>query len=240
MELYLVWVLGTIVIFYAIMRSRRNKKRNDEKDEFVLAQYMALSGADREEVMVDKGINGEFAIYKLIQKMNLGGYVLPNLYVPYKTSMTEIDLLWIHKTGVYVIESKNYSGKVYGYEDSKNWAQYLGGQKYTFYNPISQNQTHINVLAANGIPKECMSSIIVFGSNTTLQKVTVSDAAPPILTLDELPSYCKKMAKSRKTIYTDMEVSRLANDLFQAYALASDDIKAKHVERVRLKYGTTA
>lgn len=210
------------------------------KDAEIRAEYMRISGTTLEELTTDKGVQGEYAIYKSLHNMTTGGHILANLYVPYKGSTTEIDVLLVHKTGVYVIESKNYSGKVYGYEDAKNWAQYLGGKKFSFYNPIKQNQTHMNVLAANGLPEDHMESLIVFGAQTTLQKVTVSKTAPPIITVNDLPRSCKKLMKKRKTLYTDQEVTNLANNLFNRYALASESTKKQHIERIQEKYGTSA
>ena len=226
-------LLGIVAVLWVLYQIKQARKR-----KLILAQYMAFSGATRDDILSDKGVSGEFAIYKLIRELDLGGYVLANLYVPYKGATTEIDLMWIHKTGVYVIESKNYSGSVYGYEDTKNWAQYLGGKKYSFYNPIKQNKTHMNVLAANGVPEEHMQSIIVFGAHTTLKKVTVSDAAPPIITLEQLPKLCRKLIRKRKDVYTETEVSDVANHLFRSYALASEETKKQHIERIQEKYGT--
>lgn len=50
---------------------------------------------------------------------------------------TEIDLILIHETGIYVIESKNYKGWIFESEEQKNWIQTLaagrnGVQKYLF------------------------------------------------------------------------------------------------------------
>jgi hypothetical protein len=55
-------------------------------------------------------------------------------------STTEIDLIMIDETGIYVFESKNYSGWIFGDEKRKNWVQTLENrQKNYFYNPIWQN-----------------------------------------------------------------------------------------------------
>ena len=214
------------------------KRRYD--DTRILAEYMALSGESEDQIKSNKGVQGEFSIYKQLRKLKLGGYVLVNLYIPYKEGTSEVDVLWIHQTGIYVIESKNYSGIVYGFEEEKDWTQYLGGQKFSFYNPIKQNRTHINALsAATNISKDQLHSLIVFGSEATLQKITVSKTAPPVMKLDQLTRYCKKQAKSRKNIYTKEDVSSLANELFKRYALATTDTKAQHIDRIRSKYGAT-
>lgn len=221
----------SVLLLYAWVKQKR-------KDSEVMSRYLMLSGETRENLTSDKGVQGEFAIYKALHDMGAGGHVLVNLYVPYRGGTSEIDLVWVHRTGVYVIESKNYSGNVYGSEYTKNWVQYLGGQKFPFYNPIQQNRTHINALAVAGIPETYMHSIIVFGSKATLQKVEVSNNEPPVLTLDQLASYCRKKVRSSKDVYTDDDVTSVANGLFNTYALASEHTKAQHIERIQRKYGT--
>ena len=55
---------------------------------------------------------------------------------------TEIDVLMLHTSGIYVFESKNYSGWIFGDEKSKTWTQTLPNgrgrraQKERFLNPI--------------------------------------------------------------------------------------------------------
>ena len=50
----------------------------------------------------------------------------------------------IHEKGIFVIESKNYSGWIFGNERDKKWTQVLAnGDKNYFFNPILQNKIHI-------------------------------------------------------------------------------------------------
>lgn len=62
---------------------------------------------------------------------------------PGKTS--QVDHVVINPNGVFVIETKNYSGRIYGNESQLNWTQVLnyGKVKNHFYSPIKQNQTHV-------------------------------------------------------------------------------------------------
>lgn len=59
----------------------------------------------------------------------------------------QIDVLFITQKGVFVIESKNYSGSISGAEYQSKWRLRTDRRDYMFYNPISQNQSHINVLS---------------------------------------------------------------------------------------------
>ena len=81
---------------------------------------------------------------KLVDLLGRKGKILRNIYIPKENGDTsEIDLLYITQKGIFVIESKNYSGWIFGDEKSTNWTASLpNGQKNRFYNPILQNKTH--------------------------------------------------------------------------------------------------
>jgi len=123
------------------------------------SDYGAASGNSFASIMFNKGCKGEFLIFRILEK--LPGYkkILANLYIP-KTdgSTTEIDLVLVNSTGIYVIESKNLNGVIGGHEKEIMWTQsFGGGKKYKFYNPLLQNQGHISAVIdptakAGGLP----------------------------------------------------------------------------------------
>lgn len=63
-----------------------------------------------------------------------------NVYVSKDNGETsEIDVLFVTRKGIFVIESKNYSGWMFGNEADQSWTVSLpNGQKHRFYNPISR------------------------------------------------------------------------------------------------------
>lgn len=102
---------------------------------------------------------------------------------------SQIDHVVVSRYGVFVIETKNYTGKIYGSENAEYWTEYfnwysrsrfrrgLHSQSYKFYNPIRQNHGHIralrNVLKHYGnIP---YYSVIVFSDEAEF-KLVVDDA----------------------------------------------------------------
>ncbi len=91
---------------------------------------------------------GEYLSFNKLEKIKGDHRILTNVYLPKGNGeTTEVDLIYIHETGIYVLESKNYSGWIFGDEKSKYWMQTLqNGHKEKFYNPIFQNNTHIKYL----------------------------------------------------------------------------------------------
>lgn len=119
-----------------------------------------------------KGILGEWRVRMALGKTREGKkYVINDLTVCDETGMShQIDHIVINKNGVFVIETKNYSGRICGNDSSQEWTQTLayGKVKNKFRNPVKQNATHIyqiNRIIKRSAP---VFSIVVFvRANTT-------------------------------------------------------------------------
>ncbi len=133
--------------------------------------YRNLTGVDIETQRLlwderGKGYYGEYLVFKeLYPKLTGCCKILMNLQIPTGDGRTtEIDLLLIHETGLYVFEMKHYKGTIYGKTSDQKWTQYFRTAPNShFYNPILQNQYHIKALQKMfpGIP---IHSLIVFTS----------------------------------------------------------------------------
>lgn len=77
---------------------------------------------------------------------------------------SQIDHIVIRPNGVFVIETKNYAGRIYGNDNQREWTQVLayGETKNRFYNPIKQNATHIYFLAKTLKQHNIYVSVIMF------------------------------------------------------------------------------
>ena len=86
------------------------------------SRYGAVSGNHFWKTILDKGNYGEYLTFRVLEKLKGNNKLLTNVYIPKADgTTTEIDLLMINKAGFYVVESKNYSGWIFGVEKIKNW-----------------------------------------------------------------------------------------------------------------------
>ena len=90
---------------------------------------------------------------------------------------TQVDLVVATRVGLLVFEIKDYSGWIFGHFRQRYWTQVLayGREKHRFYNPIMQNNGHIQAIRENlphnpGIP---IYSIIVFFGSSEFKDVTI-------------------------------------------------------------------
>lgn len=94
--------------------------------------------------------NAEQGVADLIsQELNYKNYfIFNNLIIPSENNgSTQIDHLIVSKFGIFVLESKDYNGWIFGSENQPSWTQSLpGGNKFQFQNPIRQNYGHIMAL----------------------------------------------------------------------------------------------
>ncbi len=170
------------------------------------------------------------------------GMTLRNIYLPNDNGETsEVDLIYITRKGIFVFESKNYSGWIFGDENAQYWTVTLPNQqKNRFYNPIRQNRTHIQLLKryiGAGIP--CFS-IIVFSERCEFKKITVASSDVKVIQRDKTYAAVRDIWDSVPDVLSDETVTELYEQLRQ---LTNVDkaTKAAHISRIeKMKKSTLA
>ena len=186
----------------------------------------------------NKGQFGEYVTEFALTNDNLVGelVVLKNIYVPAQGKTTEIDLLMIHEKGIFVFESKNYSGWIFGDEEQLNWTQCLqNGEKNRFYNPIRQNRTHIKALATFlQKPISDFISYIIFSERCTLKEVPENAENVVIVRRPNMLKKLRAYLSDAPVKYTHDEIQTLADKL---RPLTNKDAaeKAQHIEDIKTK-----
>ena len=122
-----------------------------------------------------KGKRGENYVAKILGDTIIGEqYVINNLlFQNEKGQSCQIDHFFINKFGIWVIETKNYAGTIYGQENQREWTQVLahGHEINKFYNPIKQNATHIYHLSNYLKVKKVFVNVVVFLSNADITNI---------------------------------------------------------------------
>lgn len=90
--------------------------------------------------------------------------ILNNVMIPDDVGgTTQIDHIVLSPFGIFVIETKNMKGWIFGDRKSEKWTQQIFKCKNQFQNPFRQNYKHIMCLAElTGLQKENFTHIIVF------------------------------------------------------------------------------
>ena len=93
-----------------------------------------------------KGYYGEKYIAKKLSKLPKEYSALHNILLKTERGTSQIDHVVCSEYGIFVIETKNYTGWITGSEQGEYWTQNIYGHKNKFRNPIRQNYGHKKAL----------------------------------------------------------------------------------------------
>ena len=117
------------------------------------------------------GAIGEQRVQWELSRLSPEYKLFHDLLLPRKNRETsQIDHVVVSRTGIFVVESKNYHGMVSGRGDEKYWLHQAGTERHPFYNPIWQNHGHIQVLRdlLGDEQPSVYVNLVVFGNGARL------------------------------------------------------------------------
>lgn len=175
---------------------------------------------------------------KSFTRKNIESESFDNVILKTPDGTTQIDHIIISIYGIFVIETKDYKGWIFGDEHQKKWTQSLIGPrkfsifgrrhssiKYKFQNPLHQNYKHMkavqNFLNVN---MNKIFSIIVFTGDCEFK----SKMPDNVIELHELPSYLNSYKEQIISIETVEKLSKKMTN----YLLNSEIDEADHIENV--------
>lgn len=120
-------------------------------------------------------------------------HLLNNVTLKLENHTTQIDHILVSRYGIFIIETKHYSGWIFGDEKSKEWTQVIWKKRFRFKNPIHQNYKHIKAVQdiLDFIPKEQIIGVVVFTGNGIFKTKQPKD----VYSLESLTSYLKGLTR---------------------------------------------
>lgn len=116
-----------------------------------------------------KGWFGE-AVLTVAKKITLDGDVyrdVNNVTIPTSNGTAQIDHILVSRYGIFVIETKNMEGWIFGTETQPRWTQSFRKSKFQFQNPLHQNYRHIKALEEFlELPTSMFHSVVCFVGDT--------------------------------------------------------------------------
>ena len=134
------------------------------------------------------GKRGEEKVGTLLNDLPQGYYVLNDVVLKTEKGSTQIDHIVVSKYGLFIIETKNYRGEIYGDDNRKQWTQIIATDvryrrkwyktythitKNQFYNPIKQSLGHLYEIRKSlpEIQSLRIIPIVVFTGEADISKV---------------------------------------------------------------------
>jgi hypothetical protein len=113
-----------------------------------------------------KGRFGEWMVNRGIRQLDQVLYRhFHDLYLPRPDGQgtTQLDHVVVSPFGIFVIETKNYRGWIFGSEKQALWTQQIYKRKERFQNPLHQNHLHIRALMDFlDLPESAFHSVVFF------------------------------------------------------------------------------
>ena len=115
-----------------------------------------------------------------------------NVTLPTSDGTTQIDHVFVSKFGVFVLETKNMQGWIFGGEHQAQWTQKIFKKTYKFQNPLRQNFKHVKAIeAVLQIPPETIHSVVAFVGDTTFKTDMPKNVTYGVGAISYIKSYSK-------------------------------------------------
>ena len=158
-----------VILVLVLILAKRKSKKKDADGAWIWQDSPEQKGKDGEAAVA-------WRLYKLPEEKYT---VLNDILLVSNNNSTQIDHIVVSCYGIFVIETKNIHGKVYGSENSEYWTQYLPDTGYKRYgstkeyklrNPIWQNDGHVKaikrLLSNRNVP---VYGLVAFSNATDLR-----------------------------------------------------------------------
>lgn len=214
---FLIFSAIIALLIYVINHKRKgwSNRSKDNNNRFV-PRLRAAKSAEQ------AGEQGERTVQWYIgQTVEGEQYVLNDYILSDGRFSNQIDHIVVNARGVFVIETKNYAGYVFGTDEQKQWTQVknFGAEKISFYNPVMQNATHVNKIKRI-VGKVPVHSLVVFVQNNTdniksdvviplVNLKTRLNAGESVLDADGMKKIFDKLVRARSDISDEEHVANL-------------------------------
>ena len=204
--------------------------------DYQQTEYYKQTGNDFDSIQgQDDGKTGEYRIFTELESITNDVFkVFFNLYVPKEDGSTsEIDAVCVYPKGIVVIESKFYSGWIFGNENDKYWTQIIYQKRSRFLNPIIQNKGHIKALSNYlNVSIDCFYSMIVFSNGVEIKTEIPRTKDYCVIYRNQLKEEIINHFSAKERIWSNEETAELCKRLSEL-TNATDEIKAKHIQDIR-------
>lgn len=158
-------------------------------------------------------------------------HIIDNVTIPDEhKGTTQIDHIVVSKYGIFVVETKNMKGWIYGEEHASKWTQVIFKVKNSFQNPLRQNYKHIMCLAQIlDLPKEAFVHVIIFVGDCTLKN---RYKLPGNVVTGGI-SMTNFIRSKRKELFDDNSISRIIETIKSTRLSRNFTTNREHVNHVK-------
>ncbi len=157
-------------------------------------------------------------------------HLIPNVTIPDdRGGTTQIDHIIVSIYGIFVVETKNLTGWIFGGQGDRQWTQKIHkNHSQKFQNPLHQNYKHTKTLASLlGLPEEKLKSLVVFVGNSVFKSKSVPE------NVTYCGGYIQFIKKHQELVFTDDEVQAILANIAEQRLAPGWQTHRQHAANVR-------
>jgi hypothetical protein len=159
-------------------------------------------------------------------------HLLNHITLRHRGGTTQVDHILVSRFGVFVIETKDYTGWIFAHADHATWTQVTFKDKFKFQNPIHQNYLHVKAVQElfDFVPVSAIQSVVVFVGDAEFK----TDMPAGVFTL---PQLVKHLRSCTEEVLSPNRVQFCVGRLETARLAVSGETDVAHVQRLQRRYG---
>lgn len=195
----------------------------------LLLAVSALGGFLRSATF--KGMVGEWWVKRALRRLDAGSYTAVHdvTLLLEDGSTTQIDHVVVSRFGVFVIETKNMGGWIFGTERDAQWTQKMFKKTFKFQNPLRQNWRHVKAMEERlGVPAAWLRPVVVFTGDAEFKK----GQPKGVVLLGELVEWVRSHGEQVMTLD---EANDVLNRIEEGRLAPGRETARLHVENLRAR-----
>ncbi len=154
-------------------------------------------------------------------------HLIKNVTLPTADGSTQIDHVIVSIYGIFVIETKNMEGWIFGNPDHEKWTQTIYKCSYKFQNPLKQNYKHVKALQALlGITNDPIFLLVIFIGDSTFKTEMPENVTQGI-------DFIRYIKSKTRPILSKLDVSKIINSIENVRIKPSFKTNREHVRHVK-------
>lgn len=154
-----------------------------------------------------------------------------NVIIAAKSGTTQIDHLLVSPYGLFIVETKNRKGWIFGSKGQQKWTQSLYGNNYSFQNPLKQTYRQKKILSKFlGLKESTIYTVVYF-----VGKCKFKTDVPDNVIKSGLGKYIKRF---KDPVLTAGEIDRVVGAI-EYFVSESALTKRDHLRSLRNRHSST-
>ena len=183
-----------------------------------------------------RGLCGE-AMVKFAAKLRLPAdtyHAIHNVTMPTPDGTTQIDHIFVSRFGIFVVETKNMKGWIFGGESQAEWTQKIFRESYKFQNPLRQNYKHVKAVeAALDVAPKFIHSLVVFAGDCSFKSPMPANVTKGVAYITYIKSFCEP-------VLSELQVQCAVSQLQRARLEPTRETRRQHVQQLKRRADPSA